>query len=214
MLLSGGFSFAQKEKEMKTNSKINTKKLTTTALLTAIAAVLQFVEISIPVIPSFIKLDFSDLPELIGAFTCGPLAGVLIALLKNIIHLPFGSSGGIGELSNFILGASLALTAGLIYKKFPNIKGVIGGGVAACLVMGIVSLPLNNFIIYPLYYNVMGFPKEAILGMYQAIRPSTKSIAEALLVFNVPFTVLKGLVSVIVTAAVYRPLHRLINKES
>ena len=60
----------------------------------------------------------------------------------------------------------------------------------------------------------MGFPKEAILGMYQAIRPSTKSIAEALLVFNVPFTVLKGLVSVIVTAAVYRPLHRLINKES
>ncbi|MCD7872588.1 MAG: ECF transporter S component [Clostridiales bacterium] len=196
---------------MKTKSKLNTKKLTTTALLTAIGAILQFVEISIPIIPSFIKLDFSDLPVLIGAFTCGPSAGVIISLLKNIIHIAFGSSGAIGELSNFLLGASMAVTAGFIYKKIPNFKGMLIGGTAGALVMGIISLPLNYFIIYPLYYSVMGFPQEAILQMYQLIRPSTKNIQEALLIFNTPFTAVKGLFSVAVTALIYKPLHKLIS---
>ncbi|MDD6275279.1 MAG: ECF transporter S component [Clostridia bacterium] len=197
---------------MNTNTKIKTKKLTTVALLTAVAVVLQFIEISIPIMPGFIKLDFSDLPELIGAFVCGPIAGVTIAFLKNLIHLALGSSGGIGELSNFILGAVFALTAGLIYKKLPNIKGVILGSAAACLVMGAVSLPVNYFVIYPLYYSVMGFPQEAILGMYQLICPSIKSIAQALLVFNVPFTIVKGLICSIVTVFVYKPLQKFISK--
>mgnify|MGYP000641743084 FL=1 len=104
------------------------------------------------------------------------------------------------------------LTAGLIYKKMPNIKGVLIGGVAGAVIMGIVSFPVNNFIIYPLYYSVMGFPQEAILQMYQAIRPSTKSIAEALIVFNVPFTIAKGLISVIITLIIYKPLEKLIKK--
>ena len=192
--------------------KTNVKRITTVALLTAVAAVLQFIEVPIPIMPAFIKLDFSDLPELIGAFVCGPAAGVIIALLKNVIHILFGSSGAIGELSNFILGASLAFSAGVIYKKIPNLKGAIVAGVAASVIMGIVSLPLNYFIIYPLYYGVMGLPKEMILEMYQVIRPSTNSIAEALLVFNVPFTIVKGLVCAALCSVTYKPLHSFISK--
>lgn len=194
------------------NTKTKTKKLTTIALLTAVAVVLQFIEFSIPIMPGFIKLDFSDLPELIGAFVCGPVAGVLIAFLKNLIHLAFGSSGGIGELSNCLLGAVFALTAGLIYKKLPNTKGVIIGSAAASLVMGAVSLPLNYFIIYPLYYSVMGFPKEAILGMYQLIVPSVGSIAEALLIFNVPFTIVKGLICSVIGGFVYKPIQKVVSQ--
>lgn len=196
---------------MKT-SNVNTKKITLTAILTAVAAVLQFVEVPIPIMPGFIKLDFSDLPALIGAFVCGPATGVLIELLKNIIHILFGSSGAIGELSNFILGAVFALTAGLIYKKMPTIKGAVIGSAAASVIMGIVSLPSNYYLIYPLYYNVMGMPQEAILGMYQALRPSTESIAEALLVFNVPFTIVKGLISSVFAVCVFRPLKKIIEK--
>ncbi len=199
---------------MKTKSKAskqtNVKKITTVAMLTAVAAVLQFIEVSIPIMPDFIKLDFSDLPEIIGAFACGPLAGVLIALLKNILHILFGSSGAIGELSNFILGASYALTAGLIYKKMPNLKGAVIGGLAASAIMAAVSFPSNFYIIYPLYYSVMKLPMEAILDMYQVLRPSTESIAEALLVFNVPFTFLKGLVCAVFAVIISRPLHRFI----
>lgn len=197
---------------MKQSSKTLTRKIAISAMLAAIGVILQMLEIPLPFIPSFIKLDFSDLPGFIGAFVCGPLAGVLITLIRNVIHIFMGSSAGIGELSNFILSASFVLTAGLIYKKMPNIKGVLIGGVAGAVIMGIVSFPVNNFIIYPLYYSVMGFPQEAILHMYQAIRPSTKSIAEALIVFNVPFTIAKGLISVIITSIIYKPLEKLIKK--
>lgn len=197
---------------MKQSSKTLTRKIAISAMLAAIGVILQMLEIPLPFIPSFIKLDFSDLPGFIGAFVCGPLAGVLITLIRNVIHIFMGSSAGIGELSNFILSASFVLTAGLIYKKMPNIKGVLIGGVAGAIIMGIVSFPVNNFIIYPLYYSVMGFPQEAILQMYQAIRPSTKSIAEALIVFNVPFTIAKGLISVIITSIIYKPLEKLIKK--
>lgn len=197
---------------MKQSSKTLTRKIAISAMLAAIGVILQMLEIPLPFIPSFIKLDFSDLPGFIGAFVCGPLAGVLITLIRNVIHIFMGSSAGIGELSNFILSASFVLTAGLIYKKMPNIKGILIGGVAGAVIMGIVSFPVNNFIIYPLYYSVMGFPQEAILQMYQAIRPSTKSIAEALIVFNVPFTIAKGLISVIITSIIYKPLEKLIKK--
>lgn len=196
----------------KKNKKVNVKKLTTIAMLTAIGVILQYMEISIPIMPSFIKLDFSDLPELIGAFALGPWAGVAICFTRNVIHILVSQSGAIGELSNFILGAFFAMTAGLIYKKMPNIKGAVIGAVTASVVMGIVSLPSNYFLIYPLYYNVMGFPEPAILQMYQLLRPSTESIAEALLVFNVPFTIAKGLVCSIIAVAVYKPLRKFINK--
>lgn len=195
-----------------TTKKTDVKKITMIAMLTAIGVVLQYLEISIPLVPSFIKLDFADLPELVGAFVCGPVSGVVICLMRNVIHMLVSQSGFIGELSNFILGAVFALTAGLIYKKMPDFKGVIIGGVVGAIVMGIISLPSNYFLIYPLYYNVMGFPEPAILEMYQLIRPSTKNIAEALLVFNVPFTIVKALICVAMCTAIYKPLHGFLSK--
>lgn len=214
MLKALFFFLKRKGKKMKSQNMVKTRKLTTIAVLTAAAVVLQYLEIPIPIMPSFIKLDFSDLPEIIGAFVCGPAAGVLIAFLKNLIHLAVSQSGFIGELSNFILGAVFALVAGLIYKKMPNLKGAIVAGVVASVVMGAVSWPSNYFIIYPLYYNVMGFPEASILDMYQALLPSVDSIAEALVIFNIPFTVVKGLISAAVTVAVYKPLAKVIPKLS
>lgn len=197
----------KKEKVMK-NKKV--RMITGTAMLTAVAVALQYIEISIPIMPSFIKLDFSDLPELIGAFAYGPLAGVLIAFLKNLIHLAVSQSGFVGELSNFLLGAAFALTAGLIYKKKKTKKNALVAGVAGAVVMAAVSLPLNYFIIYPLYYSILGFPEEAILQMYQLLLPSVKSIFQALIIFNVPFTFVKALISAVVTMIIYKPISPLL----
>jgi riboflavin transporter FmnP len=87
-------------------------------MLTAAAVILQYIEISIPIMPSFIKLDFSDLPALLGAFAYGPLAGIAIELLKNLIHMAVSQSGFVGELSNFILGAAFFGHGGLyLYEK-------------------------------------------------------------------------------------------------
>ena len=104
-----------------------THRLAVAAMLTAVAAVLQFVEFAIPLMPSFIKLDISDLPALLGTFSLGPVYGVAIQLAKNLLHLPFGSSAGVGELSNFLLGAVFAFIAGIVYKKHKNRGGALWG---------------------------------------------------------------------------------------
>ena len=175
-------------------------------MLTAAAVVLQYLEFPIPIVPSFIKLDFSDLPELIGAFAYGPVAGIIIALLKNIIHMAVSQSGFVGELSNFMLGAVFAGVAGLIYKHKKTRAGALICGVTGAAAMAAVSVFTNYFVIYPLYYSVLGFPEEAVLGMYQAILPKIKTIFSALLVFNLPFTAVKGLISVFISMIIYKPL--------
>ena len=194
-----------KSVEPKTKSN-KTHRIVGCGVLTAVAVVLQYIEISIPIVPSFIKLDFSDLPELIGAFAYGPVVGVLIALLKNLIHMAVSQSGFVGELSNFILGAVFAGVAGLIYNRKKTKKNALIAGVVGAGVMALVSLPSNYFLIYPLYYSVLGFPEEAVFGMYKALLPSVKNMVECLLIFNVPFTFVKGLISVVVTMLVYQPL--------
>ena len=105
-----------------TKNQANVWKMTMTAMLSAIAFVLMFLEFSVPIMPPFIKMDLSDLPALLGAFAMGPVSGVMICLIKNLMHLFLSSTGGVGELSNFILGACFVLPAGLIYRNWKKKK--------------------------------------------------------------------------------------------
>lgn len=132
-----------------TQASKRTHRLAVAAMLSAVAAVLQFVEFSIPLIPSFVKLDISDLPALLGTFSLGPVYGVVIQLVKNLLHLPFGSSAGVGELSNFILGAVFVLCAGLVYRKHKSRKGALIGAMLGAVLMAVVSVPSNYFFVYP-----------------------------------------------------------------
>ncbi len=184
---------------------MNIHYLTGTAMLSALAFILMYLEISIPIMPPFIKFDFSDLPALIGTFAYGPVYGVLICLIKNLLHLAFSNSMLVGELSNFILGALFAATAGIIYKHKKDKAGALLGGVLGAVVMGVFSIFSNYFVVYPVYYKV-AMPKEVILEMYQSILSSVDSIMECLLVFNLPFTIVKGLISVAITMLIYKPL--------
>ena len=185
----------------KSHSTTKTRLVCGCGMLAAAATALQYLEIPSPV--NFIALDFSDLPALIGAFAYGPVAGVLIELIKNIIHLAVSKSGYVGELSNFILGAIFTATAGIIYKNKKSKKAAIIGGTVGALLMALVSWPSNYFIVYPFYYNFM--PKEAVLGVYQALF-KVNSIEMAILIYNVPFTFIKGLISVAISALIYKPL--------
>lgn len=179
-------------------------KLTMTAMLSAIAFILMFLEFSIPVMPVFIKMDLSELPALIGAFALGPVNGVLICLIKNLLHLFVGTTGGVGELSNFILGVCFVLPASLIYQKWKNKKGAIAGALTGAVIMALISIVSNYFIVYPVYYNFI--PKETILEAYQKIFSGVDNILECLIVFNAPFTFAKGVFSVVITMIVYKPL--------
>ena len=178
------------------NTKV--RYITVTAMLSAVAFVLMYLEIAIPIMPSFIKFDFSDLPALLGSFALGPVCGVLICLIKNVLHLAFSNSMFVGELSNFILGAVFVAIAGNIYKHKKTKKSAVVSGLVAALVMGIVSVFSNYFVVYP--------AEEAILQMYQAIAPSMKSVLQCLICFNLPFTIVKGLIAVVICMLIYKPL--------
>ena len=189
----------------KTGMSSRVRFITLTAMQSAISFVLMYFEFPIPIMPAFIKFDFSDLPALIGTFAYGPLCGVIVCLIKNLLHLMDSNSMLVGELSNFILGAAFVIPAGLIYKFKKTKKSALIGGITGAVFMGIFCVFSNYFIVYPVYYQV-AMPEEAILGMYQAILPSMKSILQSLIVFNLPFTVVKGLISVAITMLVYKPL--------
>lgn len=186
--------------------------MTSIAVMAAVAMVLQFIEVSIPIMPSFIKLDFSDIPELIIAFAYGPLSGALVCLIKNLIHMPLSGSAFIGELSNFLLGCCFVIPAGLIYKKNKNKKTALVASLLGALIMGICCIPINYFLIYPLYVRVLGLPYEAIIGMYQAILPAADTLIKDLLIFNLPFTVVKGLIDAAVTFLIYKRLSPILKK--
>ena len=141
------------------NTKV--RYITVTAMLSAVAFVLMYLEIAIPIMPSFIKFDFSDLPALLGSFALGPVCGVLICLIKNVLHLAFSNSMFVGELSNFILGAVFVAIAGNIYKHKKTKKSAVVSGLVAALVMGIVSVFSNYRHFFA--WNIMITEKMRIL---------------------------------------------------
>lgn len=197
-----------------TKSRRRTRYLAVTAMLAAVATVLQYIEIAVPFMPSFIKLDLSDLPSLIGSFAMGPVYGVAVAAIKNIIHLLVTQSGGVGELSNFLLNVAFVLPAGLIYYFNKTKKGAIIGSFAGAIIMAVLSLPINYFIVYPFYTAFM--PMDAIIKMYQVINPRIQdgNLLQCLLTFNMPFTFVKAMISVVVTFLIYKPLSPLIHGTS
>lgn len=197
----------------KTISK--TRKMTLTAILAGVSSVLMFFSINVPLMPSFIKLDLSELPAIFAAFALGPVSGIVVALVKNIVNLFTSTTGGVGEISNFLLSTSFVLPAGLIYKKKKTKTRAIIGGVAGAVIMALFSVATNFYIVYPIYTNFM--PMEAILTMYHVINPyigteaTDENLLKALLVFNMPFTFIKGMLSVFVTVLIYKPLSPIIH---
>ena len=188
------------------NSTSKVRVLTGTAMLGAVAAVLMYLEFPIPIMPAFVKLDVSELPALIASFAYGPVSGILVCLIKNLIKLPSTSTAAVGELFNFVMGALFVGVAGLIYKRNKTRKGAIVGALLGALVMAVVSVPYNYFIVYPAYVVMYHLPLDAIIGMYQAINPNVNGLLNCLLVFTLPFTFFKGMLDAVICFAIYKPL--------
>lgn len=188
----------------RTKSSMRVRALTVTAMLSAIGFVLMFLDFAVPFMPAFVKMDISELPALLAAFGLGPVYGVMVCLVKNLVHLMITSTGGAGELCNFLLGACFVFPAGLIYHKVKSRKGAIIGSLAGAAIMGALSIPLNYYISYPVYATFM--PIDRILAMYQAIRPSANGLLDCLITFNAPFTLVKGLLDALLCFLIYKPL--------
>lgn len=181
------------------------RKLTVTALLAALATVLMFFNFSVPIMPGFIKVDFSDLPALLASFAFGPWSGVAVCFIKNLINLLTATTtNGIGELSNFILGVLFVFPAGLVYRLKKNRAGALAGSFIGAFTMAVVSVFTNYYIVYPVYTTMM--PLETIIKAYQVINPYVTDLWTALIYMNLPFTLVKGLLNVGLAFLVYKRL--------
>ena len=191
-----------------TKSTLRVRNLVVTAMLSAVAAVLMMLSFSLPMlIPGFVKMDVSELPALLAAFSMGPAWGVLVCLLKNLLNLIVAgtTTAGVGELCNFLLGAAFVASAGLVYQRNKTLRGAVVASLLGAAVMAVVSLPVNYFVIYPVYSNLYG-GMDLIIEAYQALRPDVNGLLECLLIFNTPFTLVKGLLSSVLAFVVYKPL--------
>ncbi len=181
-------------------------------MLSALATVLMLLQFSVPLMPSFIKLDFSDLPAVFASMFVSPASGVVVCLIKNLIHLLFPNnlSIGVGELSNFLLSSTFVLTTGLIYRKLQTKKGLVLSGICGSVAMGSISVPVNYFVTYPMYMKFM--PVEALLAEYEAINPGVNSLLMALLTFNLPFNIIKCLLNLVLAVMMYSVVQPLMKK--
>ncbi len=191
--------------------KENIRKISVTAVMGAVGFVLMLLEFPLPfIIPSFIKFDFSEIPALITAYALGPVWGVVVCLIKNLLHLFITSTAGVGELSNFLLGAVFVGTSGMVYRFNRSRKGALLGAVLGAALMAVVSIATNYFVVYPFYEVFYGMPMKVIVGMYSALLPAVDNLIKALVIFNLPFNLAKGIIDAAICFAVYKRLSPLL----
>jgi riboflavin transporter FmnP len=186
----------------KAGGRISVRTVTAVALLSAVSYILGMIEFPIPLTPSFARMDFSDFPALIGAYAFGPIAGVLIELVKNILRLTTTSTGGIGELANFLMGGSFVITAGLIYRVHKTKRMAWISGIAGSVVMGIVAAFSNYFILLPLFESFM--PMDQMIAAFGALIPFIHSKRDIVLYNALPSNLIKGLLITVVTMLIYK----------
>jgi riboflavin transporter FmnP len=189
----------------------STANLTRMAILTAIALVLFFLEI--PIIPPMYKLDFSNIPVLLGGFAMGPVAGLIILLMKNVLEMiikGLGPTMGIGNLADFLTGAAYLLPATLIYRqRKTKQRAMVGMGVGA-VSQTVLAIFFNWLVMIPFYMSAYHMDIAKIVGYATKVLPFVDTELKFYLLACGPFNLLKGLVISVVTALIYKPLSPLL----
>lgn len=182
------------------------------SLLGAISFVFMALSFSLPIFPSFLKFDISDVPSLIGGFALGPMAAVAIQLIKNVLNIVVigSTTGGVGELSNFVIGSSFAVTASLFYKHHKGIKSAIISCILATVIMTLLGMFSNYFVMLPLYSKFI--PIEKIVQMGSVINPAIKDTFSLVLYGIMPFNIFKGTVISLLTMLIYKKISVLLKK--
>ena len=190
-------------------ARSKTRTITQVAMLGAIAGILMNLEFPIPFLaPSFYQLDFSEIPVLIGSFAMGPIAGVLIELVKILVHLVSKGTmtAGVGDLANFIFGCTFAVPAGLIYryKSVKSRKHAVVGMAVGTVLTAVVACFINAFILLPAYGKAFGMPIEAFIEMGAAVNSSVHSLLGFVVLIIVPFNLFKYTLTSVIVFFIYK----------
>lgn len=181
-----------------------TRYLTKIGLLSAFAALLMFLELPLPMMPVFLKLDISELPAVIAAFSMGPVAAILVDLLKNVIHAFNTQTMMIGEMANLLVGIAFLVPTGYIYKKRSDMLGAAVALLCGTLSMMLAASFLNYYVLLPLYQAVLHFPLEKIILLGTAANPHIVDLKTFITLAIVPFNAIKGIVIALFTLVLYK----------
>ena len=181
-------------------------------LLSAIAVVLTLISMPIPIFPAFLKIDIGDLPALIGGFALGPVAGIIVEFIKNVFNfiLKNDGTGGIGNLSNFIVGVSFVVPASIIYMKEKTKKGAITGMIAGVIFMVVFSSLSNYYVIVPLYAKL--FSMETIMNAMKQANPNITDMKTYIIYAVIPFNIIKGAVVSIIALLIYKKVSPILHR--
>ncbi|MGM9544590.1 MAG: ECF transporter S component [Romboutsia timonensis] len=200
------------QQTMKSTKFLTVSTLVKISILSAIGYILMFISAPLPMLfPEFLKIDISDLTALLGGISLGPMAGVTIAFLKNLLQFITGMSttGGVGEFANFLIGGSFVFTVSYIYSKKRNIQGVIIGLVSGMVVMTVVGCVANYFIILP-FYATIGWSIDAVVSMGAAINPAIDSKMSFIIWMIAPFNILKSGLMSLLTLPMYKKTEKIL----
>jgi riboflavin transporter len=210
MLKPSGAIFIQMEGWFMSNGKkrMNTRELATIAILAAVASLLFLLEIPVVL---FYKLDFSNLPVLLGTYAMGPVAGSAILLIKSLLGLLHSSSQGVGELADFLIGLAMVLPAGLIYRTQKTRRGALLGMVVGGVCATIAGVLANVYLLIPFYAFAYGMPASQIIAMGQSLIPGLDTVWKFVLAITAPFNVLKWSAISVAGWLMYKPLSPLLH---
>ncbi len=189
-------------------SRISVGVMTRIAVLAAIASVLFLIEI--PVV-AFYKLDLSNIPVLLGAFSMGTVPGLIILGIKSAIGLLHSSSAGVGELADFVMGAALVIPAALIYHQNKTRKNALIGMAVGTVCMIIAGILMNKYVLLPFYMGAFHMDMDAIVRSAKVAGVDTEW--KLLLLITGPFNLLKGVVLSVVAGLIYKPLSPILHEK-
>lgn len=183
----------------------STRDLVIVGLFSALAYVLMLLES--PGYLGFLRIEFSDVPVILGGLGLGPAAGVFIELIKNIIKALSTKTIGAGELANFVVGSAYVLPLSLIYRKWKGKHRLLTGYVVGTITMCVAGMIVNYFVTLPLYSNMFG-GVDALIGfvgsMTPGFLPEINSLWKIIIIGITPFNVLKGIMMAVVSYYVFK----------
>lgn len=197
---------------LKPERQSSARRVAYIGIFAAIGAILVYFEFPLPFAPSFYELDFSFVPELVCAFSLGPVAGVVCALVKELLKLLLRgtTTAFVGDLSNFVMGCAFILPASVIYYAKKSRKSAVIGMAAGTLVLTVFGSVFNAFYLLPAFSALYGMPLEAIIGMGTKVNPAINSVSTLVLFAVVPFNLLKGVLVSVITFLLYKHIERLL----
>lgn len=194
---------------------LSTRMVAMVGMFSAIATFLYLFDFPLPFAPDFYKVDFSELPVMVGSFAFGPVAGVLIEFCKVLLKILFKGSNTafVGDLANFTVGCSLLLPASAIYEFAKTKKGAVAGCVAGTLAMTVFGSMFNALYLIPKFVVLYGMPSvDMIVEMGSKINPAINNLTTFVLMAVAPLNFLKAGVISLITMFIYKPLSPIIKE--